>query len=179
MKTFALKIIVALFISVISYGQERSKSNNKVALYKVWVNTDTEKVKGFFYAVDETGITLSKTKKIDLETLLFVPAEKINIIKIRKRGSVAKASLVGGLAGAALGYVIGLSGGDDDTGWFSLTKEEKATAGGIVACIPSGIIGALIGSSRKKITIDYKMDNYKKQLGLMEKYSIVYQLGKE
>ncbi|WP_179022262.1 hypothetical protein [Winogradskyella forsetii] len=178
MKTLALKIFIVLFFYVASYGQEQSKSNNKVALYKVWVHTDTEKVKGFFYDVDENGITISKTKKIDLKTLVFVPAEKINIIKIRKRGSVAKASLIAGLAGATMGYVIGLSDGDDDAGWFSLTKEEKATAGGIVACIPSGIIGALIGSSRKKITIDYKMDNYKKQLRLMENYSMVYQLGK-
>ncbi len=176
MKNVAFTILTILIMTASINGQEHNTSDKTIKLYKVWVKTNEGKLKGFIYSADGDGIKISKTKKFETDALVFVASKNIKQVKFRKKGAVIKASLIGGLACAAAGYGLGLSGGDDDSGWFSYSKEEKATVGAILFGFTGGLVGAIIGSGTVKITIDYKLENYLHQLINIKRYSVYDQL---
>ena len=62
----------------------------------------------------------------------------------------------GALAGASLGALIGLAGGDDPPGWFSMTKEEKALYFSCFLAPIGAIIGSIVGAgnSTDKVAIN-------------------------
>jgi len=169
-------ILSTLTIILICFGtascQEGEEFGLRKKTYKIWVKTNNKKIKGFLYAVNKEGITISETLKIDPKSLVFYPCENIEYIKARRKGVVAKASLIGGVAGALVGYAAGVSEGDDDPGWFSSSKEAKGNLAAATLAVPGGMIGGLIGSSKKKIELDYKKENYINQLATIAQYTL-------
>ena len=105
-------VMVLLLIAPGFYAQSKSK---KVKVYKIWITKmDGSEMKGFFYAADEQGITISRSITFDESDLLMVEAGNISLIKLRRKGAVGKGAGIGFLSGAAVGAIIGFAGGDDD-----------------------------------------------------------------
>ena len=70
-----------------------------------------------------------------------VGIDDVRSIKIVKKSKLFQGLGLGLLAGGAGGAGIGLLSGDDEGGWFALTAEEKALAGGIFL----GALGMALG----------------------------------
>lgn len=166
MKNIALTVLVFLFIAPGLHSQNRKE---KIKVYKVWVTKmDGSKQKGFFYAADEKGITISKSKTPDKSKLVLVEAKSINIIKIRRKGAVGKGAGIGFLSGAAVGAIIGFADGDE----FLFPKEAKAgIAGAFIGVIGTGV-GAIVGTGKKKILIDGNAETYRIQLNSLTNYTL-------
>lgn len=151
------------------------------AAYNAWIYNDlslTYKTrKGFILSVSDSGIVFSVSatgNKFLIKDRMseYILAENIDKIKIRRKGSVGKGILIGGVAGFLIGGIIGLAGGDDPESQggfniFSYSAEEKAAIGGILVGIPATIIGGIVSSLRVKIPIN------KKQIQFQEKRSQV------
>lgn len=91
MKNIALMVLVFLFIVPGLHSQNKKE---KIKVYKVWVTKmNGSKEKGFFYAADEQGITISKSKTPDESNLLMVEAGNISLIKLRRKGAVGKGTV--------------------------------------------------------------------------------------
>lgn len=166
MKNIALMVLVFLFIAPGLHGQNKKE---KIKVYKVWVTKmDGSNVRGFFYAADEQGITISKSKTPDESNLLMVEAGNISLIKLRRKGAVGKGAGIGFLSGAAVGAIIGLADGDE----FLFPKEAKAgIAGAFIGVIGTGV-GAIVGTGKKKIPIDGNAETYRIQLNSLTNYTL-------
>ncbi len=169
MKTSTILIsAIALLLTLNMKAQNKSR---KVKVYRVLIITDESRMKGFLYEADSTGLNVSQD--IKGENLEFINAVNIRTIKIRKRGQVLHGAVIGALSGITFGYLIGLSGGDDEPGWFSYSKEEKGTIGAVAGGIVGTTIGTLISTARKKFNINYDINQYKENLMLLQVYSIL------
>lgn len=157
-------IAVVLMFPLLLIGQ-KSKP------YKVWIDQmdNSRVIKGFLYSADDKSVKISKiAKATDSSSLLIVDAERINQIKLRRKGKIGRGAGIGAASGALLGGILGLADGDDEPGWFSATKEEKAVGGGILLFIPGAAIGAGIGAIKMKIVIQGNMENYSMNLDKLQ-----------
>ena len=163
--------MVLLLIAPGFYAQNKTK---KVKVYKIWVTKmDGSTVNGFFYAADEQGITISKSKTLDESNLLLVKAENISLIKLRRKGAVGKGAGIGFVSGAAFGAIIGYAAGDDpENVWFSTTAKEKAGGGAILFGALGSGVGALWGTGKKKIPIGGNVETYMTHLNSLKNYTM-------
>ncbi len=180
MKNIALMVLVLLFIAPGLHSQNKKE---KIKVYKVWVTKiDGSNVKGFFYAADEQGITISRSITLDESDLVLVEVENISLIKIRRKGAVGKGAGIGFLSGAAVGAIIGFAEGDDDPicssfvfGTFCFegsTAGEKAVGGAIGLGVIGSGVGAIVGTGKKKIPIDGNTNTYITQLNSLKNYTL-------
>ena len=170
MKTTLLTLLGVLLFFPTGLNSQNTK---KVKTHKAWITlTDNSELKGILYSADEDLIKITYNNSLDVTNLMSIEANKIEIIKIRKKGKVGKGALIGGLSGLGFGVLIGFAAGDDDPGWFSTTKEEKAIGGGIAFGLLGTGVGALTGTSKKKIIINGNIKNYKSQLTTIQGYSL-------
>lgn len=171
MKTIILIIAVTLAFGFGAYGQSKK---GKIKIYKIWVlKIDGSKEKGFFYKANEKGITVSKSKSLDASNLILVEAENISLIKVRRKGAIGKGAGIGFLSGAAVGAGMGFAQGDDEPGWFSLTKEDKAVGIGVALGLLGTGVGAIAGTGTKKIPIYGDLETYLTQLNSLINYDLI------
>jgi len=168
MKTVLLSI--ALIIGANAYAQNKS---NKIKDYKIWVIlTNGTQFRSVLYSADKEGIVIKKKSSTDSLDLATINAENISSIKFRRKNSIGRGALIGGLSGVAVGAIAGFASGDDEAGWFAFSAEEKAAAGAAVLGTLGAGLGALVGTSKKKITINGDIKNYERQLELIQSYSL-------
>ena len=162
---FAAVVLMCPFILV---GQ-KSKP------YKVWIKQmdNPTVIKGFLSSVDEYSLKIGKNiSAVDSASVIIVDAERINLIKLRRKGRIGRGAGIGAASGVLLGGILGLADGDDEPGWFSATKEEKAVGGGILLVIPGAAVGAGVGAIKKKIEIGGNMENYRMNIAELRTYSL-------
>jgi len=166
-----IKIIILSIVLIICTNSFAQNKSDKIKVYKAWVKLlDGSKAKGVLYAADSSGVKLSDG--ITSDNLNTLSAEKIKEIRIRKKGRVGKGVWIGALSGATFGAIMGIASGDDEAGWFSFSKEEKAAMNAIGLGTLGAGIGALVATGKKKIIINGDLNNYKIQLGLIQSYSL-------
>lgn len=171
MKTKLLTLLgVLLFFPI---GLNSQNKINKIKTHKVWITlVDGSKEKGILYSADGDFFKIMNNNSFDVTNLMSIEANKIEIIKIRRKGKVGKGAWVGALSGAGLGILIGFAAGDDDPGFLSSTKEEKAIGLGIALGVLGTGVGALTATAKKKIIINGKTLNYEQQLEEIQSYSL-------
>ncbi len=137
MKYLIIVILLVLSINV--------NAQNEVVDAKIFIriyNLQGKKInKGKIKSISKTSIELYLKGKI-----ISVPLSKIGKIKTKRSGgnNVAKGALIGGGSLA----LIGLLSGDDDSGFISLSANNKASFG----LIGGGFFGAVVGG----ITVIFK-----------------------
>lgn len=176
--------IALLFIFQLSVNCQQIPE--KFSIYKVKLQCfEKEKsIKGVFYDFNDSTIILIDTKSKD-DIINYrvqfkkIPTSTINSMKVRRNGKVGTYAILGGLAGATTGIILGLAEGDDEPpcGWWSdggcMTAGDKAALYGIPLFIVGGIIGAIAGIPNKNFEIQGKTENIIKNRKKFEKYSII------
>jgi hypothetical protein len=80
---------------------------------------------------------------------ITLTADEIQKITITKKSRFFKGIGLGLVIGGGSGALLGFASGDDDSGWFRWTAEEKAVMGGlglgVVGLLTGGIVGAIKG----------------------------------
>ena len=74
----------------------------------------------------------------------------IKVIRIVKKSKAGKGALYGLLIGGAAGALLGFASGDDESGFFTFTAEEKALMGGASWGIAGLILGGIAGLTSGK-----------------------------
>jgi hypothetical protein len=175
-------ILLAIFIISINSSTAQNQRHNNSS-YKAWIKIKNIAFlyKGLLYNVNDSTIVLSNVvKKNTAENIILKRAdfeniyiERIDNIKLRKKGNIFKGFLIGAVSGFAFGSLIGyLAGNDPPKQWFRMTAKEKALLYGSLSAEWGSIIGLFVGSIKISIPIDGDMENYNKNKKRLKEYSI-------
>lgn len=168
-------IIITLFFTLAFpftvSGQNKGKHPRKNHIYNVSIKTNQESVRGFLHEVYEDSLTIILSQKT--KNVYMIEGKEIEKIKIRRKGRVGRSTWQGALIGAGAGFLLGYAAGDDEPGWFSYTKEEKAAQSAFAVGAVGALTGALIGTGSKKIVINYDLKAYRQSLTELRKYTLV------
>ncbi len=165
MKTTLMLLAIFMLFSI---GLQAQNTSKKIKPHKVWITLmDGIKVKGDLYSADDVSIKIAKNNSLDVSNLTAISTQKIDIIKIRRKGKIGKGAWIGAISGAGFGIILGLATEDD--GWEGLV----ATAEGIFFGDPGTNTSAGIGAIKKRIQINGNIDIYKSRLSEFQSYSLV------
>jgi hypothetical protein len=148
----------------------------KTRVYNAIVSTVHEGTayRGVTLEVGDSYITiLSKGEEIRLQSA------SIKTIRFKRKASVGRGAVIGGVTGLVLGAIIGFADGDDQCppgSWciYSATAEEKALAGGLVLCAAGTMVGVIAGAaaSGQKIRINGDQTTFQSKQEEMKKYMV-------
>ncbi len=131
------------------------------------INTmDGKIIKGWLYKTDSAAVYLlhARTKKTlqppnykapnQNQPTYSMDALQINTIALKKKNAGLEGVLIGLVAGAAVGAIIGFASGDDPPEeWIALTAGEKAFGLGLLGGSTGALIGVIAGALSKKVFI--------------------------
>ena len=105
---------------------------------------DGQAVRGELIAVRQDSLLLlDSSSGADAKIVV----SEISAVRIVKKSRAWPGLGYGALAGALVGGIAGLSGGDDEGGFFSLSAEEKAVFLGVFLGGVFGLIGLVVGAA--------------------------------
>ena len=165
------------------YGQTDKPKKRKT--YKAWVVKEHknpkkgsvnfyEKERGYLNELADTFLIIKEYPNISEQAV--IPIADIKKIKFRRKGNIAKGTLLGALGGFASGFLIGLSMGDHE-GYCDLicfTGPQKGIILGTLLTIPGAIAGGIAGSLRVNIDINGSQKKYNAQKEALLKYQLLY-----
>ncbi len=160
MKTNLILITFLVFITGLQFTIAQNK---KARTYKIWVELSQKNLqyKGHLIQLKDSSIVIQYWQE---EKTLEIPVKGIHKLKFRKKGAIGMGAGIGAGAGILTGVISGMAAGDDPPPetWFefSSTAEEKAAGGAITLGILGAATGSVIGSLKKKFTIDGIQANY-------------------
>ena len=162
-------LLLLAFLMPFSYGLNAQNSSKKAKIYKVWVTTmDGSKTKGLLYAADEQAIKIAKNRSSSSSDLIVIDGEKIDLIKIRRRGKIGRSTWIGAAAGVGAGVIFGLAV-DDGEGYGGIVTSASGLFFGLIG---TGV-GAGVGTIKKKIRISGNSELYRSNLSFLQSISLV------
>ncbi|MGI9531681.1 hypothetical protein [Lutimonas sp.] len=170
MKTHLILITMLLFLTSLNVTNAQKK---KGRTYKTWVEISQTnlKYKGQLIQLKDSSIVIQfwqETKTME------IPVKEIHKLKFRKKGAIGMGAGIGAGVGILTGAIAGIADGDDPPAetWFqfSSTAEEKATGGAITLGILGAATGSVIGSIKKKFTLNATQENYNRFKPDLNKY---------
>jgi opacity protein-like surface antigen len=130
-------IAVAVFVSN-SYAKEKKHGA------ELLIQTQDGKIiKAELLAVKGSSLVLMDNGSLSGIT---VDIKKLKSIRIVKKSKLLQGLGSGLLIGGASGALLGFLSGDDSSGWFRMTAEQKALAGGVGLAILGAPIGGIWGA---------------------------------
>ena len=153
---FIITILTFLFFTN-AFSQDTS-GKFRSRIFRAEVYNDKGMVyENFLVQVNDSNVLLSADPHpynrlpADFSSLKLITYNEIDHINIRRKGSVGRGALTGGLIGLGVGVIIGLvEGSDEPDTWFAYTAGEKSAMYGAALGLTGGIIGAIIGAFAKK-----------------------------
>ncbi len=189
-----LTMVLVMFFLVASINAQQ-KTSKKRMYYTTVVKSDKTRLHGLLYQVEDTKVQLipvplnfklikAEPYNPDQFNYQDVYAYEIEQIKLKRRGKLAKSTLIGLAVGFTTGFIIGMADGDEPPdppcqGWcFSLTPDfTPETAEGKGALYGTGLgllgaaVGAIVGSMKLKIPINGSVDQFKANQPRLKKYA--------
>ena len=185
--------IAILSLGIIQTVQAQTDSPDKGKNYQAWISTyeASRAITGGLYEIRDSSIMLSNRNfsrngspgKVDMTKL---DVRSIDVIKVRKNGSIGKGVLYGAIsglvAGGALGILYAASVKKSDAGANDLEKSFNSAASSMaiagtsiligIGCIGTGIgVGALIGSAKITIPINGSRKQFDQNRSILDGYS--------
>jgi hypothetical protein len=163
MKQVTLIIALGIFFLQAARSQDSLKSSNlpdtviRQHIYHAYIFQPGHRsaIHGFLIAIQDSSLCISQNKlPYSFEQVNASSFEKYNYSHVQKvilskPGVSQRATLIGLIAGAAIGAFIGYSLGSDQ-GWFALDAGGKAVVGAIIGAGAGSITGAIIGKASQK-----------------------------
>ena len=97
--------------------------------------------KKYLYTTTIPDLQPAESSKLKIK----VPASEVDSIILIGESKVLSSMGWGFLSGAVIGGLIGFASGDDEGGFVSFSKEEKALGGGVALGLVGGLIGLIAG----------------------------------
>lgn len=170
MKTLKLIALVVMILNMnFIYTQEKVQ---KVKNYKTWITlNDESEIHGILYQLKDSSIVVTNTKTDGTQEIDIKDIQKI---KIRRKNSIGRGAVIGGVSGLVVGGIVGYMNGDDPDGisLFKMSAEGKAVSSGILFMPLGAGTGILIGTIKKKFDINGNVSNYNKNIQQLRKYVI-------
>ncbi len=142
-----------------NFNSQTLTQTGKKKVLKVSMNTDSGYIKGSVYNVTDTTVTISRdfiaynNNNISINDGRFKLFNYYNINSVTRvrKGSV----LIGAVAGAAIGALIGLITYSKPQGFVLLDGPEwDAAAGGVLGTLAGTLVGGLIHKQKSHINKD-------------------------
>jgi small nuclear ribonucleoprotein (snRNP)-like protein len=160
--------LLLAFLMSFSYGLNAQNNSKTIQIHKVWVKTmDGSKTKGALYSADEQSIKISKNTSLSNSNLIVIDSEKIDVIKIRRKGKIGKGIWIGAASGTGVRVALGFSADNGEL------KGLVATASGLFFGIVGTGVGAAVGSIKKKIQINGNSELYISNLSFLQSIASV------
>jgi hypothetical protein len=198
-------LLLVLFLNIAFSATAQTDSiepvNATTPRHATITTTDGEKIKGWFYTMDNDNMYLLPTgknaKQYNENTTIGkangtyrIDAAQINTISLKKKNAGLKGALIGMGAGIVIGAAAGFASGDDPvtpytgnpfgdiligfTNSFTMTAGEKAVGMGVVGALTGALIGGITGALLKKqFIIGGKKDNYRNAQAELNKRAMV------
>jgi small nuclear ribonucleoprotein (snRNP)-like protein len=162
-------LFLLVFLMPFSYGLNAQNSAKTTKVYKVWVTKmDGSKTKGVLYSADEQSIKIAKNKSFSSSDLIVIDGEKIDLIKIRRRGKIGRSTWIGAASGVGFGVLFGLAV-DEGDGYGGLVTSATGLFFGIVG---TGV-GAGVGTIKKRIRISGNSEIFSSNLAYLQSISLL------
>lgn len=158
-RRITLGILMVGFIAFNSHAQTYSLNNVKIQLLS------KETLKGQLIRMTSDSLFL-KMKGGKIKALNY---RSVDFMKMRRSAGTTNGILIGAGAGLTVGLVVGVAAGDGVSGssknsyWGGLrqTSQSLELVGiGLMGAFAGGIIGAIIGSNPRKISIQGNQKRY-------------------
>jgi hypothetical protein len=174
MKRILYFLLISFNLLLLSYpAQSQPDSSMNKKTFRVWVKSynSSRLTEGILYDVKDSSIRILLTNPISIqktkERLTTMDVKSIEVIRLRKKGSIGKGVLIGGLTGAAIGTLLSLS--------FANSVHDNSVLYVIPAMFAGlGVaIGFIAGGVKIKMPIYGNQDNfnlYRKELNGFAKY---------
>ena len=168
-----LVIILCLFVCLTS-PQLLSQNGTKEKIYQAMIDlTDGKTIKHvFLLEIQDSSLTIVPKKQLLSESIETseLAVSRIQRIRFRRKGAVARGMGLGALLGFGIGALVGYSDGDDYGQFINFTAKEKALGAGILMVFPGLIFGILVGADGEKFDIDGRQDNFEKNKEELQKF---------
>ena len=162
-------LLLLVFLMPFSYGLNAQSSEKTTKVYKVWLTKmDGSKTKGVLYSADDQSIKIAKNKIFGSSDLIVIDGEKIDLIKIRRRGKIGRSTWIGAASGVGFGVLFGLAV-DESDGYGGLVTSASGLFFGLVGTAA----GAGVGTIKKRIRISGNSEIYSSNLAYLQSISLV------
>ena len=152
-------LILSLLLATTTFSQEQGRP--KRITLKVKLMDSIQRVEyGYLAAMADSGIVMLKSpvifdQHLSSNTASLVPYQNITQITVRRKGSVGRGILIGGLSGMFLGGVIGYISYKPvncEGTWFCMDfgPGYDAATGASIGTLAGAAIGGIIGAVAKK-----------------------------
>jgi hypothetical protein len=166
-------LLLALLCKDVS-AQKISNKNPKLFESRILFRDHSGDLKGLLYEIKDSSVILSGTKsRLDLQAGNFrqtkIPANNIDVLKIRREGSIKRGAWIGGSI-LGIGFlIIGISEKENFGELASLIIPEMT----IIGAFAGAGVGALAGSFRDIISIKGSLENFNSNRSRLQQYSYI------
>ncbi len=143
----------------------QTQSDKKPKPYDAWVKTPSFTYKGTLYDVQDSSIRITNSLNYNFSSFRF---QDIDAIQIRKKNSVVRGVIVGGIIGLLPSIVLAASLDKNDDGLYLLLVPMVGMAGAGVGAV----VGAGLGSIRITIPIERKKENFDAYKGKLNYFAL-------
>lgn len=147
MKRIILFSLISIFLSTqVAFSQKSEKE--KVYRVKVYQSGNKEVLKAYLFQVKDSSILVSLTNPPQGGSILEVPSDRIEKLKARKVGTVAKTAAIGALAGGVAGVLLSIDYAAESS--FKRTEPMWMLINGTAFAIVGAVLGPFFGAESKK-----------------------------
>lgn len=182
-----MKIVLIMFaFCFLSFKADAQTVIDPKVRYFSWIylKNNPQPLKGVILKTNDSTIQfisevfLVKNNAVEPYTSETIPISDIEKIRFRKKGSVGRGMLIGGLSGIMAGAITGFVEGDDvcEPGtWclFQFSAGDKAQIYATVLTIPGTAVGAILGSIRGNIHIGGDQNLYFNSRNKLKEYALI------
>jgi len=156
-----------IFIACSSFTMfAQDSSLLKKRFFKIRIERfDDKQTKGFLAGITDSSLQITEAEVpfgLQAEGLTTLNYNLLQAVTVKRRNGGLRGLRTGFLSGFAIGGIIGLASGDDQTGFIRFSAGEKALVGGLFTGIIGSIIGAVIGGALpgRHFNIAAKKENF-------------------
>ena len=147
MRRLILFSIIGIFLSgQFVYAQTSEKEY--VYRIKVYYTGKKQILKAYLFQVKDSSILVSLTNPPQGGSILEIPSDRIDKLKVRKVGTVAKTAAVGALAGGIAGVLLSIDYAAESS--FKRTEPMWMLISGGTLAIVGAVLGPFFGAESKK-----------------------------
>ena len=160
-----LSLLLILIMGSFSVVFCQTQPVKKQKPYDAWVKTPSLTYKGTLYDVQDSSIRITNSLNYNFSSFRV---QDIDAIQIRKKNSITRGVIIGGIIGILPSIVLAASLDKNDDGLYLLLVPMVGVAGAGIGAV----VGAGVGSIRITIPIERKKENFDAYKGKLNYFAL-------